>query len=94
MNSLLLKIDKISILSVEEVRDLSISCRLELLLIIIHLMSVVLRKSTVSVVVALLLPVVVHFVLDLDLAILFGRVHASTSITHFFELTFEFLIRK
>jgi hypothetical protein len=86
LDSLLLKIDKILVFSVEQMWHLPICLRRILLLLLIwNSLSVVLGESAVSVVVALLLPVVVHFVLDFDLPIFFSGIDASTSVTHFFE---------
>ena len=88
LDCLLLKIEKILILGVEEVRYLTFVIRI---LRGRHLMLVLLRESAISVVVALLLPVVVDFVFNLDFAIFFCGVNASTSITHFFEYCLKFI---
>ena len=88
LDSLLLKIDKVLVLGVEEVWHLSIRLWKILLLLIWNSLSVILRECAVSVVVSLLLPVVVHFVLDLNFPIFFSGVNASTSVTHFLNIDF------
>ena len=87
IGGLLLEVLQVLILGFEEVRRLTIRLWHKLLLGR-DTLSVVLGESAVPVVVALLLPIVVDFVLDFDLAVLFSGINASASITHFFEIDF------